>query len=130
MPVWRGELGKKKTGGSITPHRKKRKFELGSNPLMTKLGAEKKKIVKTKGGVFKTRALSIDYASVYDPVSQKTRKVKITDIVSNPANPHFVRRGIITKGATIETELGLARVTSRPSQHGVVNAVILEKEKT
>jgi len=44
-----------------------------------------------------------------------------------------VRRNIITKGAIIEVEgERLAKVTSRPGQHGVVNAVytgIKEKKK-
>ncbi|MFH1622927.1 MAG: 30S ribosomal protein S8e [Candidatus Aenigmatarchaeota archaeon] len=128
MPVWHGDRGKRKTGGAVTQSRKKRKFELGSNPLMTKLGPEKKKSERTKGGLTKLRALSTDNANVYNPADKTTKRVKITDIVENPANPHFVRRGIITKGATIETELGLARVRSRPSQHGVVSAVLL-KEK-
>jgi len=129
MPVWHGDIGKRKTGGAVTKFRKKRKFELGSNPLMTRLGAEHKKIVKAKGGMLKVKALSIDYANVYDPVSRTAKKVKITDVIENPANPHFVRRGVITKGTTIETELGLARVTSRPSQHGVVNAVLVGEKK-
>jgi small subunit ribosomal protein S8e len=130
MPIWHGDRGKRKTGGAVTKFRKKRKFELGSNPLMTRLGPEKKRTEKTKGGLTKLRALAAEYANVYDPASKATKRVKITDIIENPASPHFVRRGIITKGAVVETELGLARVRSRPSQHGVVNAIILEKEKS
>lgn len=129
MPIWHGERGKKKTGGKVNLYRRKRKFERGSNPLMTKLGKERKKVVRTKGGSRKLRALAAQTANVYDPATKKTQKVKIIDVIKNLANPHFVRRGIITKGTTIETELGLARVTSRPSQHGVVSAVVLEKEK-
>jgi len=34
---------------------------------------------------------------------------------------------LLTKGALIETEIGLARVTSRPGQDGVVNAVRVEE---
>lgn len=128
MPVWHGDIGKRKTGGAMTQSRKKRKFELGSNPLMTTLGPVKRKTERTKGGLTKLRALSADYANVYNPADRTTKRVKITDIMENPASPHFVRRGIITKGATVETELGLARVRSRPSQHGVVSAVLL-KEK-
>lgn len=108
--------------------RRKRKFELGNNPLLTKMGRGRKKVVKTKGGGRKTRVLAAQHANVYDPTTKKTKKVQITDIVESPANPHFVRRGIITKGTTIETELGMARVTSRPSQRGIVNAVLV-KEK-
>jgi small subunit ribosomal protein S8e len=128
MPVWHGEIGKKRTGGKITLYRRKKKFELGSNPLMTKFGKERKTVVKTKGGGRKIKALAAQKANVYDPVTKQTKVVKITDIVANPANPHFVRRGIITKGATVDTELGLARITSRPSQQGVISAVLI-KEK-
>jgi small subunit ribosomal protein S8e len=34
---------------------------------------------------------------------------------------------VITKGAIIETEKGLAKVVSRPGQDGVVNAVLIEQ---
>jgi small subunit ribosomal protein S8e len=36
---------------------------------------------------------------------------------------------VITKGAEIETNLGLARVTSRPGGDGVINAVLTGKEE-
>lgn len=129
MPVWHGEIGKKRTGGQINLYRRKKKFELGGNPLMTKLGKEKKKIVKTKGGGKKIKALSAQIANVYDPTTKKTQKVKILEIVKTPSNPHFARRGIITKGSIITTELGLVKITSRPSQHGIISGIALEKEK-
>jgi small subunit ribosomal protein S8e len=113
----------------MTSFRKKRKFELGSNPLMTKLGPVRTRAEKAKGGMDKLRGLAAEYANVYDPASKVTKRVRITDIIANTASPHFVRRGIITKGATVETELGLARVSSRPSQQGgVVNAVLIEEK--
>lgn len=130
MAVWHGEKGKKYTGGLIHLARKKRKYELGSLPLHPKIGKEKRKITRMKGGNKKVRVSSVEFANVLDPVSKVTKKVKILDILENPANPHFVRREILTKGAIIKTEIGNARVTSRPSQDGVVNAVILEKEKS
>jgi len=128
MPVWHGDKGKRKTGGAMTTSRKKRKFELGSNPMMTRFGPGKQHFSEMKGGEFKLRSASAEYANVYDPSSKATKRVRITDIIANTASPHFVRRGIITKGTTVETELGLARVSSRPSQTGVVNAVLV-KEK-
>jgi small subunit ribosomal protein S8e len=36
-----------------------------------------------------------------------------------------MRRNIITKGAVIKTELGDAKVTNRPGQDGLINAVLL-----
>jgi small subunit ribosomal protein S8e len=48
-------------------------------------------------------------------------------VVENPANPHYVRRNILTKGAIVETEFGKARIISRPGQHGVINGVLVKK---
>jgi small subunit ribosomal protein S8e len=130
MAVWHGEKGKKPTGGLIHIARKKRKYELGRQPVHTKIGKEDKKIVGTKGGNFKTKAHSVEFANVLDPSTKSIKRVKILDVIGNPANPQWVRSKILTKGAIIKTEIGDARVTSRPSQHGIVNAIALEKEKT
>jgi len=61
----------------------------------------------------------------------KTEKTEITRVVRNGANVDFNRRGVITKGAEVETELGLAKVTSRPGADGIINAVLIAvKEKS
>ena len=129
MSFWHGEKGRKPTGGKIVIARKKRKYELGSIPILTKLGKEKLITTKTKGGGKKIKATSVEFANVLDKKSNIMKKVKIIDVKENPANPHYVRRGIITKGAVITTELGKARVTSKPSQHGMVNAILIEENK-
>lgn len=129
MAVWHGERGKKFTGGVIRLARKKKKHELGSLPVHTKIGKGERKIYKTKGGGIKIKAFNVEFANVFDPKTSTTRKIKILDVLENPSNPQLVRSGIITKGCIIKTEIGDARVTSRPSQHGVVNALALEKEK-
>ena len=49
-------------------------------------------------------------------------------MVKNPTNVDYDRRGVITKGTIIETPLGTARVTSRPGQDGIVNAILVPKE--
>lgn len=126
MAVWHGERGRRKTGSKIRLARKKKKRELGSLPIHTKLGKEERKKVRTKGGRLKIKLSSAEFANVIDPATNTAKKVKILDVLENKANPQFVRSKIVTKGAIIKTELGRARVTSIPSQHGVVNA-ILEK---
>ncbi len=128
MTIWHGEKGKKNTGGKINLHRKKRKYELGSFPVHTKIGSEIRRLVNTKGGGFKIKVSSAEFANVLDPNTKTVKKVKILDVIQNPANPHFVRRKIVTKGALIKTEIGNARITSRPSQDGVVSAVLEEKK--
>jgi small subunit ribosomal protein S8e len=51
----------------------------------------------------------------------------IENVVRNDANPNYVRRNIVTRGAVIETSEGEARVTSRPGQDGQVNAVLVDE---
>jgi small subunit ribosomal protein S8e len=127
MAFWHGEKGKRKTGGEIALARGKRKHELGSSPTHTEIGEQdKRKIHEGKAGNTKVRAVSAQFANVLDPKTKTTKKVKILDIVENKANPHYVRRLIITKGSIIKTEEGNARVVSRPSQHGIVNAIKIE----
>jgi small subunit ribosomal protein S8e len=126
MAVWHGDKGRKHTGGEIVIRRKKRKYELGRQAIHVKIGKEKKFVLRTKGGGKKIRAMSVEFANVLDPATKKVQKTKILDVLENAANPQLVRSKIITKGAIIKTELGNARITSRPTQHGIVNAVIVE----
>ena len=73
--------------------------------------------------------MSDKYASVTDLKSGKTEKTEILRVVKNKANVDYNRRGVITKGAEIETSLGPARVTSRPGSDGIINAVLIGKEE-
>ncbi|MEM0095507.1 MAG: 30S ribosomal protein S8e [Candidatus Bathyarchaeia archaeon] len=131
MSVWHGNLHKRKpTGGKRKPYRGKRKFEQGSFPTETVLGEPKRKVERRRGGNLKVRVLSEKYACVTDLKTGKTEKAEILRVVRNPANVDYDRRGVITKGTIVETSLGLARVTSRPGQNGVINAVLISEEET
>jgi small subunit ribosomal protein S8e len=131
MSVWHGNLHKKKpSGGRKRAYRIKRKFEEGKFPAETILGGTKKKTVKGRGSTTKIKVLSDKYACVTNLKGGKTEKVEIARVVRNPTNVDYNRRGVITKGAVIETSLGLARVTSRPGQDGVINAVLISEEKS
>jgi small subunit ribosomal protein S8e len=123
-------MGKRKpTGGLRKRQRKKKKRDFGSDFLPVKIGEERRKVVRTLANHKKQRLLQTDKANVFDTSSGKAQVTKILHVKENPANLHFVRMGIITKGAIIETELGLAKVVSRPGQHGVVNAIKIEEKK-
>ncbi len=131
MSVWHGDLRKKKpSGGRKGAYRKKRRFELGSFPVETTLGETKRKAPRGRGGIQKLKILSDKQVCVTDPKAGKTEKTQITRVVRNPANVDYNRRGVITKGAVVETSLGLARITSRPGQDGVLNAVLISEEKS
>ena len=126
MSVWHGSLRKRKlTGGRKRAYRVKRKFEKGSFPAETTIGEPKTRRVRGYGGNTKIKTLNAKYASVTDPKTGKTEKTEILRVVRNSANVDYNRRGVITRGAEIETSLGLARVTSRPGNDGVINAVLL-----
>ena len=126
MSVWHGTLHKRKrTGGRKRAYRVKRKFEEGSFPAETTLGEPRTRSPHGRGGSVKTKALSAKYASVTDPKSGKTEKAEILRVVKNRANVDYNRRGVITKGAELETSLGSARVTSRPGKVGIINAILL-----
>lgn len=126
MAKWQGRSLKKPSGGRIWPSRHKRKREMGSEFLEPKIGSKKVMKIRAFGGWRKKRLLSIDVANVVDPKTGTAQKAKIITVVQNPADMHFVRRNILTRGAIIETELGKAKVTNRPGQVGTVEAVLIE----
>lgn len=128
MAVWHGDQHKRKpTGGRRRPYRKKRKFEMGSFPTETRLDETRRSVDRRRGGNIKVRLLSTDEVNISDPKTGKTEKVRIIRVISNPSNKDYDRRGIITKGTIIETPLGRAKVTSRPGQNGVLNAILIEE---
>lgn len=98
---------------------------MGREFVETKIGSEKKKFQRTHGGNTKVKLQRTQYVNV--STGEGTTRTKVLSVADNEANRHFVRRNIITKGAIIETEIGKARVTSRPGQDGVVNAVLVEE---
>lgn len=122
---WQGRSRRKDTGGRIVRARGKRRFELGGEPASTHIGETIKKTGKTKGGQEKVRLLRENSAVVTDPKTNTSKKVKIETVSGNPANIHYIRRNILTKGAIIKTEIGDARITNRPGQEGSVNAVLI-----
>lgn len=112
--------------GKITPHRKKRKYNLGGQAAETTIGTEKKRAVRMKGGATKVKLILSEYVNAI--VDGKNVKCRIIDLVKNPANKDFTRRRIITKGAVLKVSTPegreiKVRVTSRPGQEGVLNAV-------
>jgi len=116
---------RKVTGGRYRAYRKEKLYELGGSPSFTKLEPKRLSTLRVKGGNQKTRLWSTDIANVYNPKEKKYQKAKIKTITENPSNRHFVRRNIMNKGAIIDTDLGKAKITSRPGQDGTVNAVLI-----
>ncbi|GBC74656.1 hypothetical protein HRbin05_00701 [archaeon HR05] len=116
-------LKRKPTGGKRKAYRGRRKYEIDRYPIETLLGKEERIVKRVRGGNIKVACKSVEYANVVDSKEGKVVKAKILRVVRNIADKDYDRRGVITKGAVIETEAGTARVVSRPGQDGVVNAV-------
>lgn len=126
MAQWHLRSKRKITGGLLKRASKKKRHQRGRDFLPAHIGKVKVKIQRSRGGNRKFMMLSSNVANVM--VNGKAQKTKITAVVENKADSQFVRRNIITKGAVIQTELGKARVTSRPGQDGIVNAVMIEEK--
>lgn len=128
MGVYQGKDFRKVSGGRRRPHRMNRKYELGRFPTMTSLSGEGEvEVLRVRGGNLKIKCKKASYANVLDPATNTVKKVKIVRVVETPANRELARLAVMTKGSVIETELGLVKVTSRPGQHGIVNAVLIKQ---
>ena len=127
LPQWHGNHHKrKKTGAKSRIFRNKRAFEAGSDQSELMIGNPKKVKKRSRGGNFKIKLLAINFANVMNPATNKSKKVEIQRVLKNQANVDFQRRGVITKGAIIETELGKAKITNRPSQEGMVQGILVK----
>ncbi|MFP4116661.1 MAG: 30S ribosomal protein S8e [Candidatus Aenigmatarchaeota archaeon] len=114
------------TGGKRKSKRKFRKHELKRESILCKVGnKERKKRINVRGNQEKVRARTVGKLNVADSEGD-TNMVKIEDVLENEANSHFVRRSALTKGTVVKTENGKAKITSRPGQEGIVNAVRIE----
>ncbi len=118
------------TGGLKRRHRGKRKYELGGPFTAPSVGDQTViSVDRTRGGGAKLRVIKADHINLVDP-SGKVVKAKILGVERTPANLEYARRGIITRGAVVRTQLGLAKITSRPGRDGTVNGVLIEERKT
>lgn len=118
-------LGKKASGGKYIKRRKKKSYEIAGQRRIVKLGEERKKVQKAKGGNKKIVSLSAKFVNVINK-DKKTKKVEIKNVAETPSNRFLARQNIITKGTIVETELGKVRITNRPTQQGFVNGVLIE----
>ena len=114
----------KVTGGRRHPLRSRRKYEIDRFPNEAIIGEQITITRKVRGKNVKTAIKTID--SVNLAIDSKIKRVKIIKVLENATNNDYKRRGIISKGAILETEEGKCRVVSRPGQHGTVNAILVK----
>ncbi len=114
------------TGGRRSPLRIRRKYETDRYPNEAINGAQVTVTRRIRGNNKKTALKSIDFVNLATG-DAKVKKVKIVKVLENTTNNDYKRRGIITKGAILETESGKCRVISKPGQNGIVNAILVKE---
>ena len=114
------------TGGRRVPLRVRRKYETDRYPNEPINGAQVTVTRRIRGNNQKTALKSIDFVNLATGEA-KVKKTKIIKVLENATNNDYKRRGIITKGAILETEEGKCRVVSKPGQNGIVNAILLKE---
>ena len=114
------------TGGRRHPLRIRRKYETDRFPNEPINGAQITVTRNVRGKNTKTALKSIDFVNLATD-DAKVKKTKILKVLENATNNDYQRRGIITKGAILETQEGKCRVVSRPGQSGTVNAVLIKE---
>ncbi len=114
------------TGGRRIPLRVRRKYEMDRYPNEPTNGAQVTITRRVRGNNKKTALKTIDFINLATGEA-KVKKVKIIKVLDNATNNDYKRRGIITKGAILETQEGKCRVISKPGQLGIVNAILLKE---
>jgi small subunit ribosomal protein S8e len=114
------------TGGRRQPLRIRRKYETDRYPNEAVTGAQVTITRQVRGKNRKTALKTIDFVNLATG-DAKVKKTKILKVLENTTNNDYQRRGIITKGAILETQEGKCRVVSKPGQNGIVNAVLVKE---
>jgi small subunit ribosomal protein S8e len=126
MVIIQGRSKRKPTGGRYKSNQTKILSRSGSKPILTKIGEKKVKKLRIIGGSVKAKLAQVEVINVYDSKSKKYVKAKLETVMSNPANRHYVRRNILTKGTIVKTDKGSVKITNRPGQEAALNGVLIE----
>ncbi|MFH1451816.1 MAG: 30S ribosomal protein S8e [archaeon] len=113
--------GRKISGGKYIKRRKKKSYEGEGQKRVVKLGDDKRKTLRVRGGNKKVSLLKSKFVNL-----PSRKKIEIKNVIETPSNRFLARQNILTKGTLVDTELGKVRITSRPSQEGVVNGILVE----
>ncbi len=113
------------TGGIRHPLKSRRKFQIDRYPNEALIGEQLTVTRKTRGNNRKT---SIKTANVVN-ISLGNGKIKNSELIKvleNQTNNDYQRRGVITKGAIVETKDGKCKIVSRPGQDGTLNGILIK----
>ena len=117
------KAGRKASGARYKKPKKKKLTGRPGQTRIVKLAELKRKLFRGRGGNTKLTSFSNNVASVM--VKGKAKKTAIKNVLETPSNSFLARQNILLKGAIIETDLGKAKITNRPSQEGNVQAILV-----
>ncbi len=117
------KMGRKTSGGRYKKPKKKKLTGRQNQARIAKIGDRKTKLLKGRGGNKKLVSFFNNVVNVMKNGKANTSVIK--NVLDTPSNIFLARQNILVKGAIIETELGKARITNRPSQEGNVQAKLL-----
>lgn len=118
--------GRKISGGKYHADRKRKIFERKGQERHVVLGETKIKTIRVKGGNTKSFLLKSNKVNI--TISGKTKTAEIKNVLETPQNRFFARQNRLMKGAIIDTSLGKAKITNRPTQEGCINAILIENK--
>ena len=113
------------TGRIRHPLKTRQKYQMDRYPNEALMGDQETTTRKTRGNNRKTGLKTASHVNLVLPDS-KIKRSKIIRVLENQTNNDYQRRGVITKGAIIETEDGKCKVVSRPGQCGIINAILVK----
>lgn len=127
MAIEKTRSNRKPSGGRYsTLYRKGREYARVNQPVLAKIGEAKTRITRKRGGSLKTQIVSANKISVADPTTKKVKVATIKTVKENNANINFIIRNIMNKGAIVETDIGMVKITSRPGQVGTLSGVLIK----
>lgn len=102
MSISRNSRQKRRsTGGRMPIHKKKRKFEMGRVPAMTRIGSKRIILVRGRGGNLKHRGLRLDHGNFSWGSEAMSLKTRVLDVVYNATNNELVRTKTLVKNAIV-----------------------------
>lgn len=105
MGISRDSLHKRRlTGGKKPKYHKKRKYDMGRQMAMTKIGTKRIHSVRVRGGNTKFRAIRLDTGNFSWGSEVCTRKTRILDVVYNASNNELVRTKTLVKNAIVQID--------------------------
>ena len=105
MGISRDSRHKKRVSGGRMPiHKKKRKFEMGRQASMTKIGTKKISVVRGRGGNLKYRAIKLDFGNFVWASEKVSFKCRIYDTVYNATSNEYTRTKTLVKNSIIQID--------------------------